>query len=216
MSQAGKLENNGGSGGRSVNAIQVDAFTPPGTNPVVPNAANLLTMTGAQVAAGVVGTNVIRTDSVSANTVTIEIQRSQAVGVSTLADNGVSHFDSADFTVDANGFVSLAFVPAAFTWSDQAISFAAASFNGYFIIGNLTATLPAAPANGDTIEFFVDGAFTLVVQANAGQTIKLATSLTSVAGTMTNTASGDALTLVYRSTNTRWEATSFVGGFNAA
>lgn len=87
--------------------VSVDAFTAPGTNPVVPTAGGIMTVTGAQVAAGVVGTNVIRTDSLAANTYTIEIQRSTTAAVSTPADNGVSHFDSAIFTVGAAGFVSL-------------------------------------------------------------------------------------------------------------
>ena len=95
-------------GTTAIDSIDVDASTPPGTDPVVPTVAGLITVTGAQVAAGVVGTNVIRTDSLAANTYTIEIQRSQAVATTTIADNGVSHFNSNQFTVDANGFVSLA------------------------------------------------------------------------------------------------------------
>ena len=95
-------------GSTGVDSVQVDASTPPGTNPVLPTVAGLLIITGAQVAASAVGTNVIRTNSLAANTFTIEIQRSQAVASTTLADNGVSHFNSAHFTVDANGFVSLA------------------------------------------------------------------------------------------------------------
>lgn len=93
-------------GGGPLDSIQVDAFTPPGTQPVIADGTGKITITGGQVAASVVGTNVIRTDSLAANTFTIEIQRSQAVASSTLADNGVSHFDSAFFLVDANGFVS--------------------------------------------------------------------------------------------------------------
>lgn len=84
----------------------MDASTPPGTDPVVPDGSGIVTVTGGQVAAGTT-TNVIRTNSLAANTYTIEVQRSQAVGVSTIGDNGVCHFDSADFSVDANGFVSL-------------------------------------------------------------------------------------------------------------
>lgn len=89
----------------SVTDLGVDTSTPPGTNPVVPNGSGIITITGAQVAAGTT-TNVIRTDSLAANTVTIQIQRSQAVASTTIGDNGVSHFNSAQFTVDANGFVS--------------------------------------------------------------------------------------------------------------
>ena len=49
------------SGGQlAIDSIAVDASTPPGTNPVVPDSNGQVTFTGAQVAAGVVGTNVIR------------------------------------------------------------------------------------------------------------------------------------------------------------
>jgi hypothetical protein len=87
--------------------IGVDAATAPGTNPVLPTAGGQITITGAQVAAGVVGANVIRTDSLAANTLTVEIQRSTAVGASASLNNGVSHFNNTQFTVDANAFVTL-------------------------------------------------------------------------------------------------------------
>ena len=84
-----------------------DAHTAPGTTPVVGDGSGNVTVTGAQVASGVVGTNVIRTDSLAANTLTIEIQRATSAAVSTPADNGVAHFDNTIFTVGAGGFVSL-------------------------------------------------------------------------------------------------------------
>lgn len=94
------------SGGSVTEAFGVDTFTAPGTNPVLPNGSGIITVTGGQVAAGTT-THVIRTDSLAANTYTIEIQRSQAVASSTVGDNGVSHFNSTYFTVDGNGFVSI-------------------------------------------------------------------------------------------------------------
>lgn len=97
------------SGSNAIVDINVDAATPPGTNPVVPT-ASAVTITGGQVAAGTTS-NVIRTDSLAASTFTIEIQRSQAVASSTIGDNGVCHFDSGLFTVDANGFVSMTSSP---------------------------------------------------------------------------------------------------------
>lgn len=93
------------SGTNPVDEFTVDAFTAPGTNPVFPDGSGNVTITGGQVASGVVGANVIRTDSLAANTYTIEIQRSNESAVSDSTLNGVSHFDSAQFTVDANGFV---------------------------------------------------------------------------------------------------------------
>jgi hypothetical protein len=95
-------------GTQAIDSIGVDASTLPGTDPVLPDAAGLVTVTGAQVASGTVGANVIRTNSTAANAYTIEIQRSTTAAATDSSINGVSHFNSADFTVDANGFVSLA------------------------------------------------------------------------------------------------------------
>lgn len=93
-------------GGAGIDSINVDTATAPGTDPVTPNGAGMITVTGAQVASGTVGANVIRTDSLAANTYTIEIQRATAAASPTLAANGVSHFDSNIFTVDGSGFVT--------------------------------------------------------------------------------------------------------------
>lgn len=106
MSQAGIASSTGGGGGGgALNDLGVNTSTPPGTNPVLPNGGGEIFTTGGQVAAGTTP-NVIQTNSLAANTLTVQIQRSQAVAVSTIGDNGVCHFNSADFTVDANGFVS--------------------------------------------------------------------------------------------------------------
>jgi hypothetical protein len=100
-----------------VSTIAVDAFTAPGTNPVVPDGAGAITVTGAQVASGVVGTNVIRTASLAANTYTTQIQRATVSILSDATRNGVSHFNSADFTINASGFVSLLASPGSTTTS---------------------------------------------------------------------------------------------------
>ena len=93
--------------GTGIDSVGVDANTGPGTDPVVPDTNGLITVTGAQVASGVVGANVIRTDSLAANTYTIEVQQTDAVAAKDTTKNGVAHFDSAIFT-DDEGFVSLA------------------------------------------------------------------------------------------------------------
>lgn len=95
-----------GSSTQGIDAVNVDSNTAPGTDPVVPNISGEITVTGGQVASGIVGANVIRSNSLAANSYTIEVQRSSAQAASTISSNGVSHFDSADFSVDANGFVS--------------------------------------------------------------------------------------------------------------
>lgn len=196
----------------AVQKINVDAHTAPGTDPVVADATGTITITGGQVATGTIGTNVIRTDSLAANTFTIEIQRSTAVAASDITKNGVAHFDSADFAVDANGFVTN--ISGGFKWQDKSTDFSALAQNGYNIIGTCKATLPAAPANGDTIQFYVTGAFVLTIQAAAGQTIQFATNTSSVAGTQVSTMSGDSCELVYMSSSTSWKAVDFVGAWN--
>jgi hypothetical protein len=86
-------------------SLNIDSFTAPGTDPVVPSGAGVITITGAQVASGTVGANVIRTDSSSANTYAIQIQRTTNNISTDSTKNGVSHFDSTQFYVDTNGFV---------------------------------------------------------------------------------------------------------------
>jgi hypothetical protein len=93
-------------GGGSATSMNVDAATAPGTDPTTPNGSNIITVTGGQVAAGTT-TNVIQTNSLAANTYTIQIQRSSTQAAATVGANGVAHFNSSDFTVDSDGFVSL-------------------------------------------------------------------------------------------------------------
>lgn len=93
-------------GGAVSQSFDVDAHTAPGTDPVVPSGLGVIIVTGGQVAAGTTA-NVLQTNSLAANTYTIQVQRSSAQAASTIGSNGVSHFNSAEFAVDANGFVSL-------------------------------------------------------------------------------------------------------------
>lgn len=65
--------------------------------------ANILEILGATVAAG---TSPLSTSG-SGNTVTIEAQISQAIAAPDATKVGVANFDSAGFSVDANGFVTL-------------------------------------------------------------------------------------------------------------
>lgn len=180
-----------------------------GTTPIVP-LAGVVTFNGATVAAG---TNPVRTDGTGANTMALEVQLSQAIAGTDATKVGLAAFNSANFTVDANGFVSS--LSTAFAWSDQSGAFAAAAANGYFITAVSTATLPALPSEGDTIRFIVDTASLLTIQANTGQKIRIGTTIGAAAGTAVNTQQGDAIELTYRSTGTTWfAANNPVGGWN--
>jgi len=104
-----------------------------------------------------------------------------------------------------------------FPWSDQAVSFAAATQNGYFCTAALTATLPSAGlVSGSTVIIYVDTASAVTIQAAAGQQIEISQTLSSVAGTATSTAQGNIVQLVYRVSDLTWHAISSAGSFTLA
>ena len=86
-------------GGAAIESVALQT----GTTPIVPLAGQI-TFNGAVVSAG---THPVRTDGTGANTMALEVQISQALAATDATKIGLSNFDSAKFTVDANGFVSL-------------------------------------------------------------------------------------------------------------
>lgn len=93
-------------------------------------------------------------------------------------------------------------------WTDETTTFSPLAQNGYFVTGAATATLPASPAQGDTIAFCVDGAVALTITANTGQIIQVGSAVSAAAGTCVNAASvtGCSIVLVYRLSDTKWFA----------
>jgi len=87
-------------GGLAIDSIAVDA----GTSPIVPTAAGLITVNGTLVTAG---TTPIQTNGTDANTYAVEVQISQANAGSDVTRVGLCHFDSDEFAVDPNGYVTL-------------------------------------------------------------------------------------------------------------
>lgn len=83
----------------------VNAAAGSGTNPVLADGTANVNVLATTVAAGTIP---IQTISRAANTYNVEVQRSSAQASSTASANGLSHFNSAQFTVDGNGFVGLA------------------------------------------------------------------------------------------------------------
>lgn len=180
-----------------------------GTSPVVP-AAGIVTFNGSRVAAG---TNPVRTNGTGATTMQLEVQISQAIAATDATKIGLSNFNSAHFSVDANGFVSS--LGAGFPWTDVSGAVNAAVNNGYFVTGTCTSTLPSAPSQGDTIKYIVDHATQLLtIQASAGKVIRLGNTPSAAAGTAVSTLQGDSIELVYRSSDTTWLALSSVGQWN--
>lgn len=84
-------------------STNVDSFAmQSGTSPVVPDTTGLVTFSGGTAAAG---TNPVITVG-GTNTMTLTVQRAQAIAATDATKVGLCNFDSAKFTVDANGFVS--------------------------------------------------------------------------------------------------------------
>jgi len=205
VNASGFVQLNGG--GIAATAFDVQANTAPGTDPVVPTAAGLVTVNGAAVANHSV---VLETRSRAANAYNLEVQYAAAAAATDATKSGVAHFDSASFSVDANGFVTTS-GGGGFTWNDVSGAFSPLRNNGYFITGTATGTLPAAPAQGDTVKFFVDHASqVLTIQATAGKIIRLGSLVSSSGGTAVSTVQGDSVELTYRTSDTCWCA---IAGF---
>ena len=99
------------------------------------------------------------------------------------------------------------------TWTDISGTTTVTNNTNYFVTAASTLTLPASPSQGSMVRFIVDTASSVVITANTGQTIRLSSNASSVAGTFTNSLIGDAMNLVYRTTGAVWIATSFVGAW---
>lgn len=95
-------------GGAAVDEIGVDGNTGPGTDPVVSTAAGLVTVSGNTVA-NATNAKPIFTHSRAANTYNIEAQVGAAISAAPgdKNDAGLLSLDSADFTVDTDGFAQL-------------------------------------------------------------------------------------------------------------
>ena len=109
-----------------------------------------------------------------------------------------------------------ALTPLITSWTDEAISFNAASGNGYFCSAALTATLPSSPSQGDMVSIAADTSGTVVVQASTGQTIRISSVSSSSGGTATSGVAGSSLQLVYRAANSEWFSIATEGNWTLA
>lgn len=124
--------------------------------------------------------------------------------------NGESGVDT---SLGASNEIVINVVTDGMPWIDQAVTFNADPQTGYFCTGTLTVNLPetAGLINGSTVIIYVDSASVVTVQANAGQTIQISSAQSAVAGTVSSTAEGSVLTLVYRVADSEWHSISVEG-----
>lgn len=163
------------------------------------------------------GTTPVQTAG-SGSTLTVQIQKSQAIASTNATNVGLAAFNSAQFSVDANGFVS--FVNASgMPWTDVTTATQALSVNnGYFTdrSAGVTYTLPATATLGDVIK--IDGKLGITTVAqNANQAIRMSGSIstTGVGGSIVGTNVGDCVTLRCSTAgaSTIWIAENFVGSW---
>lgn len=172
-------------GSIGIDSIAVDTTTGGGTNPVLPTNAGLVTFTGGQYPTGTFGTRVVTINSPAANTVDVEVQISSAAAATNLNLNGLSHYKSTDFTVDANGFVSFSTTGAGKTITGDSGGALSPTANNWNILGRSgsktsgsgsTLTIkspPYADQGGSTTVTLNSGSFataaiTLTLPASAG------------------------------------------------
>lgn len=102
-------------------------------------------------------------------------------------------------------------------YADQGGSTTVTLNSGSFATAAITLTTPATAglADGDLLEFVATNGV-LVIQLAATQVAHLGNVATSVAGTLTSTATGDSISLRYQASTNDWWATSAIGIWNLA
>lgn len=91
-------------GGGPIETFTLQAATAPGVNPVAPTALGVVTFSGAAVANHSVP---IETRTRALNAMNVEVQYATSAAATDATKSGIAHYNSADFSVDASGFVSL-------------------------------------------------------------------------------------------------------------
>lgn len=189
-----------GGGSTAIDSIQVDAATGPGTNPVLPTAVGVLTITGGQIAnAGLA--NVIQSNSLAANTFSLQVQQSATAASTDSTKNGVCHFNSTHFSLGANAYVSSQIATTSQIGVITLASQVQSEYNTYGTTQVLqSANIPFMLAKPSPIGATTPntGAFTTCSATGALEQFVILTSTISTANT---TAENTAIRAVYRCTS---------------
>lgn len=178
----------------TITSINVQA----GTTPITPS-GGAITINGGTVAASIFP---VRTYGTGPSTFETQVQFTQAVASTDSSRVGLAAFNTGQFSVDSNGFVSA--IGAALAWHDvTGVTQTIAAGNGYISdnAGTITFTLPASSTFGDVFRIVgLIGGWTIA--QNANQQIKFGSTATTVGagGSLSSTNAGNCVELV--ATNT--------------
>jgi len=151
----------------------------------------------------------------SGSTLSINLQRSQAIAAADMTKVGLSNFNSNQFSVTSTGFVSI--INGGFTWTDvTGATQTLAVQNGYLTDrgGGVTYTLPATAAIGDEIRIVGKlGLATITPNANQQILIGSSSGAVGVTGTAASNNVGDCIDLICITSgaSTVWRAANVVG-----
>jgi len=189
--------------------------TQTGTNPISPTAGGLVTINGAVVSAG---TNPVRSDGTSSHTMAIEVQISQALAAADATKIGLCNFDSAKFTVDANGFVSTSGTGIAQTITGNSGGALAPTAGNWNILGTGSITTSGAGSSltaqltGLTNHALQIGAGTATLTqlgaGSTGQVLQTNTSADPTWSTATYPSTATGTGTILRADGTNWVATT--------
>lgn len=153
----------------------------------------------------------------SGSTLSINVQRSQAIASTNLTRVGLAAFNSSDFSVDANGFVSI--ISGGFQWTDvTSATQTLVAQNGYLTDrgAGVVYTLPATASIGDEIRI-VGKLGLATITPNANQQILMGSSsgTVGVTGTAVATNVGDSIDLICTTSGASsfWRAANWVGSW---
>lgn len=191
--------------------ITVQQATAPGVNPVVPTAPGNIDFNGSAV---VNHGMPIETRSRAANAMNVEVQYSGSATSTNATLNGLSHFDSSTFSVDANGFVTAT----GNSWVEVTSTPYQAAYNKAYLMnsgGLITITLPVTAAKFTYIRICGFGAGGYLIAQNANQLIHVGDKVTTtgILGSLASVNQYACIYLLCVVADTTWVALSGWGDF---
>lgn len=147
-------------GGSGIGSIGVDATSGSGTNPVLPTTGGLVTVNGAVIASS---TTPVRTVATAANVYQLQVQTGQAIVATDATRIGLVALNSAQFTVDANGFVSASATGIATTITGNSGGALSPASNNWNVVGGVNFFTAGAASTltgrSDIVTYLQPGAY---------------------------------------------------------